>query len=180
MTVHLALKLGDQFRDLLTGHCSQDVQEVRNPWLLLLVISYNATGIGHCGLDTFGDQLWFIQHVDQAGRGFGGLGHLGSRVLQVVDACPFLRDEGLRNHEGLAETVVEALGQVTGQLHVLALVITHRDPLGLVEQDVRGHQNWVGEKSHAGCICAALAGLILELGHPACFPETGNAVEHPS
>ena len=56
----------------------------------------------------------------------------------------------------LAEPVVEPLGQVAGQLEVLALVLADRDLVGLVEQDVRGLQDRVGEQADGGAVGAAL------------------------
>ena len=46
----------------------------------------------------------------------------------------------LGHHEGLAVAVVEALGDVAGELEVLALVVAHRDLVGVVQEDVGGHE----------------------------------------
>ena len=46
----------------------------------------------------------------------------------------------------VAEVVVEAHGQVPGELEVLALVVAHRDPVGVVEQDVGRLEDRVGEE----------------------------------
>ena len=54
-----------------------------------------------------------------------------------------------RHAEGLAVAVVEALGDVAREFEVLALVVTDRDLLGLVEQDVRRHQDRVGQEADA-------------------------------
>ena len=45
---------------------------------------------------------------------------------------------------------VEPHGQVPGQLQVLALVLPDRHLVGLVEQDVGGHQHRVGEQPDVG------------------------------
>ena len=78
-----------------------------------------------------------------------------------------------------AERGVEALGQVPGQLQVLPLVLADRHRVGLVEQDVGGLQDRVGEQPDAGPVGALLGGLVLELGHPAGLAEPGHAAQHP-
>ena len=50
-----------------------------------------------------------------------------------------LGDGGLGHDERVAVAAVEALGDVAGQLEVLALVVAHRHPVGVVEEDVGGH-----------------------------------------
>ena len=88
------------------------------------------------------------------------------------------RGDGRLGHdEGLAVAVVEADGQVPGELEVLALVVAHRDPLGVVEQDVGRHEHGIGEQP--GPHRLLLAALVLELGHPAQLPEGGGALEQP-
>ena len=76
--------------------------------------------------------------------------------------------------------MVEPLRQVAGQLEVLALVLTHRDPVGLVDEDVRGLQDRVREQADGRPVGAALGGLVLELRHPAGLAEPGQAAEHPA
>ena len=58
-----------------------------------------------------------------------------------------LGDRDLGHDERLAEALVEALGDVARELDVLALVVADRDEVGLVEQDVAGHQHGVGEEA---------------------------------
>ena len=88
-------------------------------------------------------------------------------------------DVGPRDHERPAEPVVEALRQVAGQLQVLALVLADGNLVGLVQQDVGGLQDRVGEQPHAGHVRAGLGRLVLELDHPAGLAEPGQAAEHP-
>jgi hypothetical protein len=61
--------------------------------------------------------------------------------------------------------VIEALGDVARELEMLPLVVADRDEVGLVEQDVAGHQNRVGEE--CGGDELLFRRLLLELGHPA-------------
>ena len=61
--------------------------------------------------------------------------------------APVLREDAVRDLERLAEPPVEALRDVAGQLEVLPLVVADRDDVGLVEQDVAGHQHGVVEEA---------------------------------
>ena len=82
-----------------------------------------------------------------------------------------------RHAERLAEAVVEALGDVARQLQVLALVVADRDEIGLVEQDVAGHQDRVREE--AGRDELAPLRLVLELRHPAELAVARDRGEQP-
>ena len=95
------------------------------------------------------------------------------RFLQVHHAVAAGGDGRLRQREQLAEPRVEALRDVPGQLQVLALIVSNRDAVGLVEQDVGGLQHRVGEQVGADGIAAGA--LLLELGHPAQLAHGGNA-----
>ena len=84
----------------------------------------------------------------------------------------------MRHHERLAEARVEALGDVACELEVLPLVVTDRDDVGLVEQDVAGHQHRVREEP--GRDELALVGLVLELGHPAELAVARDGRQEPA
>ena len=60
------------------------------------------------------------------------------------------RDGGLGDDEGLAVAVVEAHGQLTGELEVLALVVADGHGVGVVEEDVGRHEDGVGEQARPG------------------------------
>ena len=75
--------------------------------------------------------------------------------------------------------MVEPLRQVARELQVLALVLTHRDVVRVVEQDVGGLQDRVGEERDVGVLLAPPTDLVLELGHPAGLAEARQTVEHP-
>ena len=55
----------------------------------------------------------------------------------------------LGDHERVAEAVVEPDGDVARELEVLALVVAHGDPLGVVGEDVGGHEHRVVEQPDA-------------------------------
>ena len=74
--------------------------------------------------------------------------------------------------------MVELRGDVPRQFQMLLLVLPHRHMGGAVEQDVGGHQRWIG-KEPDGRGFLVLPGLLLELRHPRHPPHAGDAVEHP-
>ena len=62
---------------------------------------------------------------------------------------------------------------------MLLLVLSHRDHIRLIEQDVRCHQAGIGEEA-AVDVLRVFRGLVLELGHAAELAEHGVAVEDPA
>ena len=73
---------------------------------------------------------------------------------------------------------IEPLGDVAGDLDVLALVIAHRHLVGVVEEDVGSLERRVGEQ--AGGDEVVLAALVLELGHAAEFAVRHVALHDPA
>ena len=62
---------------------------------------------------------------------------------------------------------------------MLALILSHRHQIRLIQQDVRRHQHRVGEQS-GGDIVRVLSSLGLELGHAAQLAELGIAAQDPA
>ena len=98
-------------------------------------------------------------------------------MLEIHDPGTHLGESRLGNHQGVPEPVVEPDGQFTGQLEVLALVVSDRYPFGVVEQDVGALEDRVGEQTNPHRILAVT--LLLELGHPAQLAHGGGALEQP-
>ena len=121
-----------------------------------------------------------VHHHDAAGVAVGRLAHLRRRVLQVHHPRPGLRGDRLRDHERVAEAVVEAHRDVAGDLDVLALIVADRHLVGVVQQDVGGLQRRVGEQPGRDEVAFALGRLVLELGHPAELAERHGALHHPA
>ena len=69
------------------------------------------------------------------------------RVLQVHHPRAGRRDGGLGHDERVAVAGVEPDGEVAGELDVLALVVAHGHPVGVVEEDVGRLQRRVGEQA---------------------------------
>ncbi len=95
------------------------------------------------------------------------------------------RDFGERrfgHDERVAVVVVEADRDVARQLDVLALVVADRDFLGVVQQDVGGHEHRIVEQADAHETLRALVDLVallLELRHTAQLAERRDAVQQP-
>jgi hypothetical protein len=177
MSVHLALVVGDDVVDRAGGQGGVDGQQIRHPRLGLGIVGDLRAVIGHGGLDLLRQRLRIVEDVDAALRARLGLRHLRARVLQIVDLRRRLEDLRFGDDEGLAEPVVEAFGEVAGQLEVLPLVLADGDELRVVEQDVRGHERRIGEQAQGHVLL--LRRLVLELGHPARLPHRGRALEDP-
>ena len=60
---------------------------------------------------------------------------------------------------------------------MLSLVLTHRDLVGVVEEDVCGLESRIGEQA-AGHEVSAVR-FVFELGHPPKFTERSGALHNP-
>ena len=128
-------------------------------------------------LELLANHVRLVHERDRALLGPARRRHLLRRLLEVHDPRADLRVHALRDDERLAEARVEALGDVACELEVLPLVVADRDDVGLVEQDVAGHQHRVGEEP-GGDELAALA-LVLELGHAAQLAVARHSRQQP-
>ena len=87
-----------------------------------------------------------IDHPHHALRRPAGGRHQTLGLLQVLDPRALVGEDAVGHLELVpAQAAVEALGDVPSQLEVLALVVADRNDVGLVEQDVAGHQHGVVE-----------------------------------
>ena len=62
---------------------------------------------------------------------------------------------------------------------MLALILSYRHQIGLVEQNICRHEARVSKQTGIHIICVGRR-LILKLGHTAQLAEHGVAVQHPS
>ena len=136
-------------------------------------------GVGDRGADLLGADLGVVEELDDARRRRPRLRHLRRGVLEVGDLGGRLEDVGLGQPEGLLVAVVEPLGEVAGELEVLALVLADGHVVRPVEQDVGCLEDRVGEQADTGRPLPRLGRLVLELGHPPGLADAGNALEHP-
>ena len=155
-----------------------DGQQVGDARLALGIGDDLAAGVGDRRADLLRRHRGVVEQDDAAGRR-QALAHLLVRRLQVEDLRRTRGDLRLRDGERLAVAAVEAGGQVAGELEVLALVLTDRHLVGLVDEDVGGLQHRVGEQARPTPRGALALALVLELGHPAGLAEAGQALQHP-
>jgi hypothetical protein len=78
----------------------------------------------------------------------------------------------------LPEALVEPQREVAGDLEVLTLVLADGYLVGVVDEDVRGHEHRVGEQPNVPLL--PLGGLVLELRHPAGLAKGGETVHDPA
>ena len=98
-------------------------------------------------------------------------------MLKVHHPGPNLGDGRLRDDEGLPVSAVETDRKVPRQLQVLALVVSDGHAVGVVDEDVRRHQDRIGHE--AGPHGLLPAALLLELCHPAKLAHCRRALEQP-
>ena len=84
-----------------------------------------------------------------------------------------------RNGEYVAVNAVETLCNVSCKFEVLLLVDPHGNEVSLIQQDIRSHQNRVGEQTGVDVV-RVLCGLILELRHSGKLAELGVAGKDPA
>ena len=106
-----------------------------------------------------------------------GLAHLPLRILEIHDPRADLGVDAFGDREHLAVAGVEPLRDVARQLEVLALVVADRNDVGLVQEDVPGHQHRVLEQR--GRDELLLVALLLELRHPAQLAVARGRAEQP-
>ena len=133
--------------------------------------------VRHRGLELLPDHVGIVEDPDRSLRRARGRRHLLRRLLQVHDPRADLGVDALRDLERLAEPRVEARGDVARELEVLPLVVADRDDVGLVEQDVAGHQHRIREERGRDELVPV--GLVLELRHPAQLAVARDRAEQP-
>ena len=99
-------------------------------------------------------------------------------ILQTHYAGAEFGHHGLRDHEGLAEGVVEPYRDIARELYVLLLIFAHGDLMRAVDQDIRRHQHGIGEEAGVYVI-RVLCGFILELGHAGKLAHVCGAAKQP-
>ena len=184
--------VGHHFILRLAGHTLVDGEQVLciRPIRILESVRQTVVRIRLGFLDLGLDEFRAIKEIDSAQIALGALGHLARAVLQGHDPRTSRRDERVRDLEQsgvlaahflrlfAAKQVVGPLREVPGQLQVLLLVLSHRDEVRLVEQDVCGHQDRIGEQSRPD-LFVVLPRLFLELNHFFQPSHGGDARQQP-
>jgi segregation and condensation protein A len=158
-------------------------KQIADAWLVLAIESHGVgagVGVSDSASELFHHGLGIVDEIHAAGVGVVGFRHLRPGVLEAHHACAGFRGHGLRNHEGVTETVVEAKSSVASDLDVLALILADRNVIGVVQEDVCGLQRRIGEEPAADEVLLALGGLVFELGHTGELAVAHGALHNPA
>src|SRR5204862_311107 len=106
------------------------------------------------------------------------------RIVESHNPGAALRNDRLWNRQHVAKALVEARGDVTGELDVLLLIGADRHPQGAgrapsVEKDIGSLQHRVIEETDAGSL-ALHTGFFFELRHALEPAERRQTVEDPA
>ncbi len=142
------------------------------------VAPHLAAGVGHRGSDLIADHLRRVQHGHVVVRIRVGFGHLGRGVLKPHQPSPGSRRVGRRDSEYLAVGRVELARHATRELHVLTLIVSDRNQVRTVKEDVRGHQNRIVKEPNMD-VLRTPPDLALELRHALKVPHGRRAVQNP-
>ncbi len=108
-----------------------------------------AGGVGFTFFDFGLDQFGGIQEIDAAEVGGVGFGHFAGAVGEAHDAGTIGADQGGGGFEdggfGFAKLMVDAIGDVAGEFDMLLLVFANGDFVGIVEENIGGHEDGVVE-----------------------------------
>ena len=164
----------------LAGDHLVDAEQVVHPGLLgVLREAYLVAGVGDGAPEGALDLGRLVEHAHEVAPYVRvGLGHLDRRVVQPHHPGADLRDVRLGYDEGVPVQVVEPLGNVPRQLDVLPLVVADRHLVGIVQDDVRGHQHRIVEQARDHDL--ALGRLVLVLRHALKPADRRDAVQYPA
>ncbi len=174
--VALAVVAGLDRLGRLAERGREDLDQVRDPGLVRGAHDL-ATRVRDRRAQLLADHIGRVEQAQHAGVRVRRRRHPAGRILEVHQLRPDLRVRPLGHRERVAKAVVEPLRDITGQLQMLALVLTDRHSVGLVEEDVRRLENRVREQRDAEAML--LRGLLAVLGHPAQVAVRCHALEHP-
>src|SRR5947199_34563 len=102
--------------DRLAGRDAHDLEHVRDAGLLLGVVANLALRVGHRRLELLADHVRLVADIHGALLARARRRHLVRRLLEVHDPASDLRELPFGDAERLAVAVVEALGDVAGEL----------------------------------------------------------------
>ena len=183
--VGLAGPFGDDIGERTVGKRRFDDEKVGNARLVREVEGNLAERIGRGGHDFLRGASGVVVEHDFGILTRGGFGHFFLGVRQIANAKRGIELHELHlvesfgwNGESLAETMIEALGEIAGELDVLELVFAEGDIGGVVEENVGGHQNRIVE--NADVTGVATFGLFFVLNHARSLAHGGDTIEEPA
>ena len=158
----------------------KDVHQVGNTGLCFSVVTNGIVAIRLSALNFLFNILRRIEKVDGSRLIVVGLTHLLRRFLQAHDTSSVLSQEDFGNGKYVfTVNSIKPLCQVTRNFQVLLLVITDRNKIRLVQQNVGGHQGRIGQKPGRHGV-AALRSLIFVLSHAFQFTHIGHGRHNPT
>ena len=133
---------------------------------------FKRSRVGRNGHDLLPDRLLLAEEFDGVVVALGHLLPVGSGYHGDG-----LADDRFRNHEDIAVHLIEPDCNVTRDLQMLLLILADGYRVGFVKQDVRRHQNRIGEKSVVRD--KAFGDLVLVAVRALKKPEPGDRVQDP-
>ena len=165
----------------LTGHSGVNGHQIGHTGLIFLIIAHAVLRIrvGDGTLELLHHHFRRIHQQYTAGVLILRFGHFGGGVGQAHNTGANLGNKGFGNLEHVAVDAVKAASDHMGQFHVLLLIFAHRHQVGLIQQNITGHQAGIGKQTCIDIICV-LGGLVLKLGHARQFAKHRVAIQHPA
>ena len=177
--VALTVKLSFNLYIAQAGNRRVNGHQVGNAGLVGRIIADTELGVG-VGNSPLELTLNILRPLHQEHTTFRhGLAHLAVRSIQAHNTGTGLGNKGLGNFKNIAINAIEPLGNITSQLTVLLLVMSHRNKIRLIKQNVRSHQGRIGKQTTIDIFCIS-GRLILELCHAAQLTKHGITVENPT
>ena len=174
-----AVKLFDALVQGGVGQSGVNGDQIGNAGLGIFVEPYLAITVGNGSVDLLLYGREGIQEENGAVGILGGLAHLLGGCLQILDSSTDLGNDGLGHLEYVAVEVVHTLCDIASRLDMLLLVCTDGYDVDVVEQNVRGHENRIGEQTATDTLGGLLCTLVLKLGHSVKLAHTGVALQDP-
>ena len=120
-------------------------------------------------MNLLADRVGRVQQADGVARPCRRLAHLLLRIVEAHDARADGGQPRLRHRERLAVQRVEALRDVARQFQVLRLIVAHRHDVGLIQQNVGGHQHRdtaAGRRRSVSCACDLALYCVIRSSQP--------------
>src|SRR5258707_11853394 len=103
------------------------------------------TTLFRSGHDLFSHGLFVAKNLNRIAVAFAHL-----LAIRAGDFGDFGADLGFWNDKGRAVLLIELYGYVTSDLDVLLLVLADGDDVGIINQNVRRHEDGIREQSMTG------------------------------
>lgn len=173
-----ALELGFECGDGGIGGGGKDSEEVGNARFVVGAADIGA-GVGDSGANFLADDSGGIEEEKAAGLIGVRLRHFAGGILERFDAGGGFGDIDIRHFKGVGISGIELNGEVAAEFDMLFLVFADGDAIGVVEEDIGGHEDGIKQQACADEVCVAALRFILKLGHAFELAERAEAAEDP-